>query len=97
MADPADIVEFNAHRLRFLRQRGVLTLDNYVKGTLDEQVLNRLRHAYPIIVNLRYAATDGNPMRLIQLGKLKSGQFAGEAFPFIIDPRTGIVVQRRAT
>ncbi len=95
LASSAEIVAFNATRLRYLRSRSVLTLDTIVRGVLDERTTNGLRHAYPMIVNLRFVASEGRMQRLIQLGKLRSGMFQATQYPFTIDPRTGIVVQSR--
>ncbi len=96
LASSAEVVAFNATRLRYLRSRDVLTLDTIVKGVLDERAMNGLRHAYPMIVNLRYVASEGSVQRFIQLGKLKSGGFQATQYPFTIDPRTGVIVQRRS-
>jgi KaiC/GvpD/RAD55 family RecA-like ATPase len=93
-ASRASIIEFNRHRLRHLRARHVLTLDNYVTGLLDEQTVAGLSHAYPLIVKLGFQQMDGGIQRFLQLGKLRSGQFSGERAAFRIDPRVGIVVQR---
>ena len=97
LASPVEIVAFNATRLRFLRSRGVLTMDPIVRDVLDERTMNGLRHAYPMIVNLRYLTTEGRTQRYVQLGKLKSGLFQATQQQYTIDPRTGIVVQRRET
>ena len=88
---PTDRIEFNSHRLRYLRSRRVLTLDNYVADVLDERTMAGLSHAYPLIVRLAYHGTATERARYIQLGKLKSGMFAATERPFTIDPRTGIV------
>lgn len=90
---PTDCIEFNSHRLRYLRARRVLTLDNYVAGVLDERTMAGLSHAYPLIVRLSYHGTATDLTRYIQLGKLKSGMFSATERPFTIDPRTGIVVR----
>jgi KaiC/GvpD/RAD55 family RecA-like ATPase len=92
-ADRSAIVEFNRNRLRYLRSRRVLTLDNYVTGLLDEQTVAGLSHAYPLIVKLGFLQADGNLQRFLQLGKLRSGQFSGERLTYRVDPRVGIVVQ----
>ncbi len=60
---------------------------------LDERTMNALRHAYPVIVNMRYVTSEGLIQRYLQLGKLKSGQFQATQHLFTIDPRTGIVVR----
>jgi KaiC/GvpD/RAD55 family RecA-like ATPase len=96
-ATPAEIVGFNSTRLRYLRSRNVLTLDTVTREVLDERTANRLRHSYPMIVNLRYVTTEGRVQRFIQLGKLKSGMFQATQHLYAIDPRTGLVVQRRTT
>jgi KaiC/GvpD/RAD55 family RecA-like ATPase len=90
---PTDCIEFNSHRLRYLRAHRVLTLDNYVAGVLDERTMAGLSHAYPLIVRLSYHGTANDLTRYIQLGKLKSGMFSASERPFTIDPRTGIVVR----
>ena len=94
-ASLADILEFNDARLRFLRSREVLTLDNYVAGVLEERTLAGLSHSYPLILTLTYARVDGGLQRFLQFGKLKSGQFRATRHSFTIDPRTGIVVTNR--
>lgn len=87
------IVDFNAHRLRYLRSRQVLTLDNIVANVLDERTLVGLTHAYPLILRMSYKTIDGTLTRYIQLGKLKSGQFTANERAFTIDTRTGLVLQ----
>ncbi|MBI2953847.1 MAG: ATPase [Chloroflexi bacterium] len=95
MAETAEIIEFNSNRLRLLRSREVFTLDSAVSAVLEEKAINALRHAYPMIINMRFAVSDGITQRYVQLGKLKSGQFQATQHPFTIDPRTGIVLQSR--
>jgi KaiC/GvpD/RAD55 family RecA-like ATPase len=87
------IVDFNAHRLRYLRSRQVLTLDNIVANVLDERTIAGLTHAYPLILRMSYRTVNGALARYIQLGKLKSGQFTANERAFTIDPRTGLVLQ----
>lgn len=88
-----EIIVFNAHRLRFLRARRVLTLDNVVANVLDARTLGGLTHVYPLIIRMGYHTENGTMSRYIQLGKLKSGQFSANEHTFTIDPRTGIVLQ----
>ncbi|TAK34506.1 MAG: ATPase [Chloroflexota bacterium] len=95
-ADPTAILEFNRSRLRYLRAKHVLTMDNYVTGLLEERTIAGLSHAYPLIVKMGYRQVDGDAMRYVQLGKLRSGQFTAKQLSFTIDPRTGIVVQRQS-
>ncbi len=91
--DPAAIIEFNRDRLRYLRSKHVLTLDNYVTGLLDERTISGLSHAYPLILKMAYRDVEGGLTRYLQLGKLRSGQFTATRNEFTIDPRTGIVVR----
>ncbi len=88
------VLEFNRNRLRYLRSRRVLVLDNYVTGLLDEQTIAGISHGYPLIVKMWLQNVDGGLQRFLQLGKLRSGQFSGERVAFRIDPRAGIVAQR---
>ena len=88
-----EIIDFNAHRLRYLRANRVLTLDNVVANVLDERTVGGLTHAYPLIIRMGYHMENGTMNRYIQLGKLKSGQFSANEHDFTIDPRTGIVLQ----
>lgn len=88
-----EIIDFNAHRLRYLRAHRVLTLDNVVANVLDERTVSGLTHAYPLIIRMGYHMENGTMDRYIQLGKLKSGQFSANEHGFTIDPRTGIVLQ----
>jgi KaiC/GvpD/RAD55 family RecA-like ATPase len=89
--DRATILDFNRHRLRLLSSRGVLALDNYVMGLLDDATVAGLSHAYPLIVKLAFQEANGVLQRYLQIGKLRSGMFSGERIAFRIDPRTGIV------
>ncbi len=89
-----EVLEFNRARLRYLGARGVLTLDNYVTGLLDEQTMAGLSHSYPLIVKLGFLNGHLGVQRFVQLGKLRSGMFSGEQRLFRIDPRAGIVGQR---
>lgn len=93
-ATTPEIISFNATRLRYLRSRNVLTLDSIVWSVLEDRALNGLRHAYPMILYMKYIRSEGMMQRYLQLGKLKSGQFQATQHLFSIDPRTGIVVQR---
>jgi KaiC/GvpD/RAD55 family RecA-like ATPase len=89
----ADVIEFNSHRLRYLRARRILTLDNFVSNVLDDRTVAGMSHTYPLILRLGYHTVNGSLVRHMQLGKLKSGQFSAGEHPFSIDPRTGIVVR----
>ncbi|MBI5531704.1 MAG: ATPase [Deltaproteobacteria bacterium] len=92
-ADRSAILAFNRIRLRFLTAHGVLTLDNYVTGLLDDQTLAGLSHAYPLILKFSYHESNGDMQRVLQLGKLRSGMFSGQKRNFRIDKRVGIVAQ----
>jgi len=96
-AETPELIAFNSNRLRYLRARNVLTLDTVVSGVLEERAMNGLRHAYPMIVYMRYSSIEGMTQRYIQLGKLKSGMFQATQHLFSIDPRTGIIVQKTRT
>ncbi len=89
-----DILQFNGHRLRYLRGKGVFALDNYVGGVMEERAVYGLSHAYPMILKMQYQSVNGGLQRYLQLGKLKSGQFTSVAHQFSVDSRTGIVVQQ---
>ncbi len=93
-ASTTDILQFNGHRLRYLRGKGVFTLDNYVGGVMEERAVYGLSHAYPMILKMQYQSVNGGLQRYLQLGKLKSGQFTSVAHQFSVDSRTGIVVQQ---
>lgn len=92
--DRTEVLKFNRARLRYLGERQVLTLDNYVTGLLDERTMAGLSHAYPLMLRMGYQDGEGRPQRFVQLGKLRSGMFNGERRKFRIDPRAGIVAQR---
>lgn len=92
--EPAAYLGFNSNRLKLLRRMQIFTLDNYVRGVLDERSLFSLAHTYPVIVNMQFQAVEGDMRRALQLGKLKSGEFQAQYMPFTIDPRTGIIVYK---
>ncbi len=89
----SDILEFNGHRLRYLRANRVLTLDVCVGGVMEERAISGLAHFYPMILKMQYVGVNGALQRYLQLGKLKSGQFTSVMHQFSIDSRTGIIVQ----
>ncbi len=62
--DPTTILEFNRSRLRYLRAKHVLTLDNYVTGLLEERTIAGLSHAYPLILKMGYRQMDGDTARI---------------------------------
>jgi len=91
--DPSVYLAFNANRLKLLRRLGVLTLDAFVKGVLDDRSLASLMHAYPVVINMQFENVGGSVRRIMQLLKMRSGEFQAAPIPLSISPKTGIIAQ----
>jgi KaiC/GvpD/RAD55 family RecA-like ATPase len=90
--DPNAYLSFNINRLKLLRRFNVLTLDSYVASVLDQRAMSALAHAYPTIIRMEFQPVPGGLRRIIQLGKMKSGEFQASKLPFTVDPDTGIMI-----
>ncbi|NPV27594.1 MAG: ATPase [Firmicutes bacterium] len=90
--DSNQIINFHKNRLKFLRKHGVLTMDVFVKDILESQVMTAISHLYNVIVRMTLGGSPARPVRILQLGKLKSGKFSANQYMFTIHPVFGIVV-----
>lgn len=90
--DPAEVMEFHRTRLKYLRRRGVLALDVFVDGVLDGRVMTVASHLYNVIVRMRFQAAESRPVRVLQVGKVRSGKFNAAPHVFSISPVFGIVL-----
>lgn len=89
--EPAEILEFHRTRLKYLRKRGILALDVFVDGVLDERVMTVTSHLYNVIVRMKFGISEGRPVRLLQVGKVRSGKFNAVPNIFGISPVFGII------
>ncbi len=90
--DEADVLEFHRSRLKFLRKIGVLALDIFVDGVLSDRVMTVVSHFYHVILKMKFGGSGVYPVRLLQIGKLRSGKFTSMPYMFWISPIFGILV-----
>jgi KaiC/GvpD/RAD55 family RecA-like ATPase len=86
-----EILEFHRSRLKSLRRKGILTMDIFVDGVLDERVMTIISHLYNVNVRMMFGGPKARPERLIQVGKVKSGMFDAVPRRFGISPVFGII------
>ncbi len=86
-----EILEFHRNRLKQLRKRGILTLDVFVDGVLDQRVMTIASHFYNVNIRMKFSTSEARPERLLQVGKVKSGKFDAVPRRFRISPVFGIV------
>jgi hypothetical protein len=86
-----EILEFHRSRLKSLRRKGILTMDVFVGGVLDERVMTIISHLYNVNVRMMFGGPKARPERLIQVGKVKSGMFDAVPRRFGIGPVFGII------
>ncbi|MDD3654947.1 MAG: RAD55 family ATPase [Desulfotomaculaceae bacterium] len=92
MVDTAEILEFHRTRLKHLRKSGILTMDIFVSGVLDPQVMTITGHLYNLILKMSFSSSRYSPIRQLQIGKVKSQQFVSSRHIFTISPIYGILV-----
>lgn len=86
-----DVLEFHRNRLKFLRRKGILAMDIFVDGVLDQRVMTIIGHFYNVSVRMKFGGPKARPERMIQVGKVKSGKFDAVPRRFGISPVFGIV------
>lgn len=72
MVDNATILEFHRARIKHLRKKGILAMDIFVSGVLEPRVMTVTGHLYNFILKMHFGGTRYNPVRLMQVGKVKS-------------------------
>jgi len=87
-----EIIDFHKNRLKFLRKNGILTMDIFVNDVLDPKVMTSAAHLYNVILKMNFGGSAIRPIRMLQLGKVKSGKFTANQYMFNIHPVFGIVV-----
>jgi len=90
--DEVEVLEFHRSRLKFLRKAGVLVLDVFVDGVLSDRVMTVVSHLYSVILRMKFGGSGVYPVRLLQIGKLRSGKFTSTPYMFWISPIFGILV-----
>lgn len=90
--DAADILEFHRTRIKQLRKNGILAMDIFVSGVLEPRLMTITGHLYNFILKMNFSGSRYNPMRLMQIGKVKSQQFVSSRHMFTISPTYGILV-----
>lgn len=86
-----EILDFHRNRLKSLRKKGILAMDVFVDGVLDERVMTIISHLYNVNVRMMFGGPKVRPERLIQVGKVKSGVFDAVPRRFGISPVFGII------
>ncbi len=90
--DPPEILEFHRSRLKYLRKNEILTLDIFVDGVLEDRVMTIASHLYNVILKMKFGGTETRPVRILQVGKVRSGKFSSTPYMFGISPVFGILV-----
>lgn len=90
--DAADILDFHRTRIKQLRKSGIVALDIFVSGVLDAKLMTISGHLYNFILKMNFSGSSYNPMRMMQIGKVKSQQFVSSRHAFTISPVYGILV-----
>lgn len=90
--DSAEILDFHRTRIKQLRKKGILAMDIFVSGVLEPRVMTITGHLYNFILKMNFSGSRYNPVRLMQIGKVKSQQFVSSCHMFTISPVYGILV-----
>ena len=90
--DSAEILDFHRTRIKQLRKKGILAMDIFVSGVLEPKVITITGHLYNFILKMNFSGSRYNPVRLMQIGKVKSQQFVSSRHIFTISPIYGILV-----
>ncbi len=92
MIDAPEILDFHRTRIKQLRKSGVLAMDIYVSGVLEPRLMAITGHLYNFILKMNFSGSRHNPVRVMQIGKVKSQQFVSSRHMFTVDPVYGILV-----
>lgn len=87
-----DILDFHRARIKYLRKLGILTMDIFVTGVLEPRLMTVTGHLYNFMLKMSFSGNRQNPVRLLQIGKVKSQQFVSCSHMFKISPVYGILV-----
>ncbi|HBC91441.1 MAG TPA: ATPase [Pelotomaculum sp.] len=90
--DPPDILDFHRARIKQLRKKGILAMDIFVSGVLEPKLVTITGHLYNFMLKMSFSGNRHNPVRLLQIGKVKSQQFVSTRHIFTISPVYGILV-----
>ncbi|MDH7576612.1 MAG: ATPase domain-containing protein [Bacillota bacterium] len=90
--EPAEILEFHRSRLKYLRKCGALTLDIFVDGVLEDRVVAIASHLYNVILKMKFGGSETRPVRILQVGKVRSGRFSSTPYMFGISSTFGVLV-----
>ncbi len=91
-----DLVAMVHEKNRLLRKEGVVMLDLYLKGTLEETGMYGLANAYDVCIDLYYPEEKGGvPQRNMRVHKIRSTDFDPRPFPFSIRTGQGLVVDKK--
>lgn len=88
----AEAMDFHRQRLKSLRRRQVLSMDLFVCDLLLSRVSLALNQLYNAIIRMRLGGSAAHPVRMLQVGKLKSSSFNTAQHQFTIHPRFGIII-----
>ena len=90
--DPNDILDFHRTRIKHLRKKEILTMDIFVSGVLEPRLMIITGHFYNFILKMNFSGSRYNPVRMMQIGKVKSQKFVSSRHMFTISPIYGILV-----
>lgn len=92
LVDTSAILDFHRTRIKWLRRNRVLAMDIYVSGVLDSRLMTITGHLYNFLLKMCFSGHRYNPVRVMQIGKVKSQQFVSSSHIFTINPVYGILL-----
>jgi hypothetical protein len=84
--------DFHRARIKQLRRNGILAMDIFVSGVLEPRLVTITGHLYNFMLKMSFSGNRQNPVRMLQIGKVKSQQFVSSRHMFTISPVYGILV-----
>ncbi len=87
-----DVIDFHRTRLKQLKKTGILAMDIFVSGVLEPRLITITSHLYNFILKMSFNGSRCNPVRQMQIGKVKSQQFTSSTHAFTVSPIYGILV-----
>jgi len=88
----SEVIDFHRTRLKHLKKKEILTMDIFVNGVLDPRLVTITSHLYNFILKMSFNGSRYNPVRQMQIGKVKSQQYVSSTRMFTISPVYGILM-----
>jgi KaiC/GvpD/RAD55 family RecA-like ATPase len=90
-SDYQTAIDLVLSHLRNLRARGVVSLDTYTSGVLEDRLMSSITQHYDVVISMRFADIHGTPIRLGSIDKYRFGSVTREDRIFSVQPGVGIV------